>query len=89
MIHDRFDIERWKKLFPLSKLRAEARAYVEKRHAESPEDFDSSVEEHAKLMSPSGEIEMPTDRLLMWGDVGSVFQFLGKGGEIHWTCQSF
>jgi hypothetical protein len=56
MIHDRFDIERWKKLFPLSKLRAEARAFVEKRHAESPGDFDSSVEEHTKLMGPSGEI---------------------------------
>lgn len=56
MIHERFDIDRWTKLFPLSKLRAEARAFVEKRHAESPEDFDSSVDKHAKLMSPSGEI---------------------------------
>jgi hypothetical protein len=58
MIHDRFDIEQWNKLFPLESLRKEAREYVESQRKETPGEYksESQVERHVKLMSPHGEI---------------------------------
>ena len=58
MIHERFDIERWNRLFPLEKLRKEAKEFVEALRREEPERYESKsdVEDHIKLMSPSGEI---------------------------------
>jgi hypothetical protein len=37
----------------------------------------------------TAEEEIPTDRLLMWGDVGSLFLFLSGRGDIHWTTQCY
>ena len=36
-----------------------------------------------------GEEEIPADRLLMWGDVGSLYMFLDKKGAIRWTIQCY
>jgi hypothetical protein len=35
------------------------------------------------------EEEISTDRLLMWGDVGSLFLFLDDAGGVHWTTQCY
>lgn len=58
MIHQRVDVERWNKLFPLEKLRKEAREFVERRHKAMPDQYKSTseVERHVQLMSPGGEI---------------------------------
>jgi hypothetical protein len=58
VIHQRFDVERWKSLFSSEKLRKEAREFVESRRKEMPDQYPSwsAVEAHVKLMSPGGEI---------------------------------
>src|SRR5262245_32788489 len=58
MAHQKFDIERWKGLFPLEKLRKEAKEFVEALRTEEPDRYESAsdVEAHIKLMSPNGEI---------------------------------
>ena len=37
----------------------------------------------------SGNEEIPTNQLLMWGDVGSLYLFLDDEGSIHWTIQFY
>jgi hypothetical protein len=58
MIHQTFDIKRWKNLFPLEKLRRQAKEFVEDRRRELPDEYKnaSDVERHIKLMNPGGEI---------------------------------
>jgi hypothetical protein len=57
LIHDRVDVEKWIKAFPLSTGRAEARREVMKMKKENPANYpsDDAVEEHVQLMSPGGE----------------------------------
>jgi len=37
----------------------------------------------------TADLEIQTDHLLMWGDVGSLYLFLDDKGSIHWTIQSY
>ena len=37
----------------------------------------------------TAEEVIPTDHLLMWGDVGTLFLFLDDCGIIHWTTQCY
>ncbi|MCG3131095.1 MAG: hypothetical protein FLDDKLPJ_01871 [Phycisphaerae bacterium] len=55
-IHETFDVDVWKRRFPLDRLRAEARAFVENRAREDPRDAASpdAIERHVRLMSPGG-----------------------------------
>jgi len=57
-IHERLDLARWIKEFPLSRLRREARDHVMRRRQELPEEYpdDKAVEKHIQVMSPSWQI---------------------------------
>src|SRR5262245_4812542 len=57
-VHDRLDLERWIRAFPLSRLRAEARSFVRQREQEHPSQYldSQAVENHIQLMSPKWEI---------------------------------
>ena len=56
-VHAKVDLVRWTKLFPLDKLRQEARDFVTARQIENPANYKSpaAIEDHIKLMSPSGK----------------------------------
>lgn len=56
--HPIFDLQRWSEVFPLDRLRREAREFVLERRRKSPEEYadDDQVERHVQLMSPHGEI---------------------------------
>jgi hypothetical protein len=81
MIHERVDIERWSKLFPLESLRKEAREFVESRRKASPHAYKnkSEVERHVKLMSPGGEIVTSPHHLAVVEQLRA--EWLG-GGEL-------
>ena len=51
MIHERVDTERWKAMFPLARLREEAREFVLRRHAEKPGTYagDEALQRHIAL----------------------------------------
>ena len=57
-VHERLNLERWTKEFPLSRLRAEARDYVLRRRQQLPQYYpdENAVEKHVRLMSPEWEI---------------------------------
>lgn len=54
MLHEPVDIDRWKLMFPLEQLRAEARQFVIDRQRQTPENYPdpAAVEDHIALMSP-------------------------------------
>jgi Domain of unknown function (DUF1963) len=56
MIHERFDLDRWKAEFSLARLRAKARSFVLNRKEQSPSQYstDEAVERHIRLMEPGG-----------------------------------
>jgi Domain of unknown function (DUF1963) len=57
-VHDRIDLAHWIAEFPLSQMRAEARAFVLNRRQKLPEAYadDKQVEDHIQLMRPKWEI---------------------------------
>ncbi|MBA2305243.1 MAG: hypothetical protein H0W08_21795 [Acidobacteria bacterium] len=57
-IHERFDLAYWTAQFPLATLRAEARAFVQRRRADRPDQYqdEAAVERHIALMDPHGDI---------------------------------
>ena len=56
MLHERFDLQKWVRIFPLAKLRTESRDFVLERQRQLPEEYpnDAAVEKHIRLMSPGG-----------------------------------
>jgi hypothetical protein len=58
MLHDRFDIERFSAMFPLTVLRSQARDFVLDRQKRVPDCYPNqeAVERHVRLMEPRGEI---------------------------------
>lgn len=58
MLHDKFDIEKFKSIFPVLSLRRQAREFVLDRQRTTPEEYPdaAAVEKHVRLMEPSGEI---------------------------------
>ncbi len=54
--HQVFDLQHWIQVFPLDRLRREAREFVVERHRTSPENYsdETDVERHVELMSPQG-----------------------------------
>lgn len=57
MVHEVVDIARWTAMFPLARLREEARQFVLDRRARQPDQYPSeeAVARHIALMEPSGE----------------------------------
>jgi hypothetical protein len=57
-VHDRLEIDRWVREFPLSRLREEARAYVLHRRQQLPQNYPDqrAVDDHIQLMEPKWEI---------------------------------
>ena len=58
MLHEPFDIDRFKRMFPLPQLRQEAREFVLDRRQREPNAYRSEEEvlRHIQLMEPCGEI---------------------------------
>ncbi len=50
--HQVFDLQYWSEVFPLDRLRHEAREFVPERHRTSPENYsdEAGVERHVELM---------------------------------------
>jgi len=68
MIHARFDLEHWETVFPLSRLREEARAFVEARQAAMPQEYrrPGAFEKHVAVMAPGGEqVTGPRDMVVI------------------------
>jgi uncharacterized protein DUF1963 len=58
IVHSRLDIARWMRVFPLSRLRGEARDFVLVRRRERPQEYldAKAVDAHIQLMHPKWEI---------------------------------
>lgn len=56
--HPVFNLQRWIEMFPLDRLRREAREFVLERRHTNPEQYadEAEVEKHVQLMSPQGAI---------------------------------
>ena len=56
--HQVFDLQHWIEVFPLDRLRREAREFVLERHRTNPENYSgqAQIERHVELMSPQGNI---------------------------------
>jgi hypothetical protein len=58
MLHERFEIEKFKAMFPLADLRRQAREFVLEQQRESPARYADAaeVEKHIRVLESSGEI---------------------------------
>lgn len=58
MLHERFDIEKFTAMFPLNDLRRKAREFVLDLQRRHPSQYANAeaLEQHVRLMEPSGEI---------------------------------
>ncbi len=56
-IHEQFELERWIREFPLSKMREEAHQFVSHRRTENPKQYrtESDFANHLRLMNPGGD----------------------------------